>query len=344
MRAALIEKYGGVDAIKVSDIDEPAPGAGEVLVGLKAAALNHLDIWVRMGRPGDSLSMPHILGSDGAGVIADVGDGVECYKKGDKVIINPALNCGVCEWCRRGEQSECASFGIIGLSRKGTFAERIALSVNNIALMPEHLSFEDAAALPLAHVTAWRMLMSRAQLQGGESVLIHGIGGGVAIAALQFASMIGAHIIVTSSSDDKLARARELGARDTINYTNNDVGDEVIKLTSGRGVDVIVDTVGAATWPINMKAARKGGRIVHVGVTTGAETTANISQIYARQLTIMGSSMGSHEDFRLMVNAVRNHELKPVIDTVFPLKDAQAATQRMEDGEQFGKIVLDITE
>lgn len=314
---------------------------GEVVVDIRAAGLNHLDIWVRKGGRA-KLSFPHVLGSDAAGVVAEVGPGVTQWKAGDEVVVVPGLSCGGCEACRRGEQSECESFGIIGLSRPGVFAERAVVPAANLLPKPPELTWEEAASLGIAYSTAWRMLFARARLRPGESVLIHGIGGGVAIAALQFATLAGARAIVTSSSDEKLRRATELGAAHGINYRAANVAEAVRELTGGRGVDVSVNTVGAAAWPIDFAAARKGGRIVLCGVTTGAEAPTNLQALYWNQLDVLGSTFASHEDFRLMLRTVEAAGLKPVIDSVFPLDQARDAMGRMERGEQFGKIVLRI--
>lgn len=341
MKAAVIFENGDVDCIRYEEVPDPVLAAGEVLLEVRAAALNHLDIWVRKGRPGMELPVPHILGSDAAGIVIEVGENVGHVRPGDEVVINPGLSCGQCEFCRRGEQSECITFGIVGMNRPGTFAERVTVPASNVFVKPQRLTMVEAAALPLAYLTAWRMLMSRARLQPGETVLIHGIGGGVALAGLQLARLAGARVLVTSSSDDKLARAREFGADAGINYANNPcLGDAIRDLTGGRGVDVVFDTVGAATWSVNFKAVRRGGRIVHCGVTTGAETTVNISQLYWNHIVVMGSTMGSNEEFRQMLSAVTASRMCPLVDSVYPLNRVQEATQRMESGEQFGKIVL----
>lgn len=340
MKAAGIEGHGDIGQVKELNVPEPAAVAGEVVVEVKAAALNHLDIWMRNGRAGAPLPFPHVLGSDAAGVVKAVGDGVARWSVGDEVIINPGLSCGQCDFCGRGEQSECPEFSIVGMGRPGTFAEQVAVPATNLQEKPHHLSWSEAAALPLAYLTAWRMLMSRAQLAAGETVLIHGIGGGVALAALQLADLAGARTIVTSSSVDKLSRAGDYGANHGLQYGRNNMVEEIMEITDGRGVDVVIDAVGAATWPVNIEACRKGGRIVHCGVTTGAHVEANISAIYWKQLTIMGSTMGSHEDFRALLSAVAISGLKPVIDSEYPLASARDAQARMEAGEQFGKIVL----
>ncbi len=342
MKAAVIHEHGGPDAVHIEEIAGPRPSSGEVVLEVRAAALNHLDIWVRRGRPGLTLTFPHVLGTDGAGVVAEVGPDVEGLSAGDEVILNPGLSCGSCEFCHRGEHSECTSFGIVGMSRPGTFADLVAVPAQNLHLKPSHLGFEEAAALPLAHVTAWRMLMTRARLQPGETVLIHGIGGGVALAGLQLAKLLNAQVIVTSSSEDKLAQAESLGADHTINYKATDVAATVREITEGRGVDVVFDTVGAATWSVDLAAVRRGGRIVICGVTSGASAETNLQKVYWNQLTIMGSTMGSHEDFRQMLRAITAAHLKPVIDSIEPLDRCKEAMARMESGEQFGKTVLKI--
>ncbi len=341
MKAVTIRAHGGPDVVRVEDVDAPSAAAGEVVLDIRSAALNHLDLWVCMGRPGMDIEFPHVLGSDAAGVVAEVGDGVHGLAAGDEVVINPGLSCGCCEACRRGEQSECRAYSIVGLGRWGTFAERVAVPARCVRPKPVHLDWTAAAALTLAHLTAWRMLMTRARLGAGETVLIHGIGGGVALASLQIAKLAGAWVIVTSSSDDKLARAEELGADVTVNYrAEPDVAKAVIGATGGRGVDVVVDTVGADTWAIDFQAVRRGGRIVNCGVTTGAEATTPLHALYWKQVTVLGSTMGSDEDFRRLLLAVEANELAPVVHGTYSLADAADALACMEAGEQFGKIVL----
>ena len=343
MKAITIHEHGGLERVRLEEIPEPQPAEDEVLLDVRAAGLNHLDIWARKGRRGMSVKMPHILGSDAAGVVVKAGSRVRGVSVGDEVILNPGLSCGICEYCRRGEQSECLSFGIVGLSRPGTFAERVAVPAVNVYAKPPHLDFAEAAALPLSFLTAWRMLMTRARLRTGETVLIHGIGGGVALAALKLAKLAGAEVIVTSSSDEKLSRARSLGAAHTINYRSvKDVARLVREITSGRGVDIAFNTVGAAAWPVDFGVVRRGGRIVICGVTSGAEARTDLQALYWNQIEILGSTMGSSEDFRRMLKAVVANKLKPVVDSVEPLERAKEAMRRMETGEQFGKIVLEI--
>lgn len=340
MKAAVIHENGELDEVHVEDIPEPKPGPREVVLKVMCAGLNHLDIWVRKGRPGVTLSGAHVLGSDAVGVVDELGEGVENVKVGDEVIVNPGLSCGHCEFCARGQQSECSSFGIMGLSRPGTFAERVAAPARNVWPKPAHLTLEEAGTLSLASVTAWRMLVTRTQVKPGETVLIHGIGGGAALCTLQFAKVIGAEVIVTSSSDEKLAGAQRLGADHAINYRRQDVVECVKELTDGRGVDVVVDSVGAATWPLDFACVRRAGRIVTCGVTTGPKAETNLQAVYWNQLTIFGSTMGSDEDFRQMLRAVIANRLIPVVDAVFALDEVRQAMAKMEAGRQFGKIAL----
>jgi NADPH:quinone reductase-like Zn-dependent oxidoreductase len=341
MKAAFIRKHGEPDCVEFGDVPAPRPAPGEVVIAVRAAALNHLDIWVRKGGRATGLQMPHVLGSDAAGVIAEVGEGVAGVSQGDEVVLYPGLSCGSCEYCRRGQQSECTDFGIVGLSRPGTFAERVAVPAANAFPKPPHLTFEEAAALTLAHLTAWRMLMTLARILPGETVLIHGIGGGVALAGLQLAKLVGATAIVTSSSDEKLARATQMGADHVINYRKAlDTAQSVRELTANRGVDIAFDTVGAATWSVDFSAIRRSGRIVLCGVTGGAQAPTNLQALYWNHFSVLGSTLGSLEECRQMLRAVAAASLKPVIDSVEELADARRAIARMEAGEQFGKIVL----
>lgn len=341
MKAVTINEHGGLECLQIEDVAVPEPAENEVVVRVAAAALNHLDIWIRKGRPGIEIPMPHILGSDASGVVAKLGTAVRHLDIGQEVIINPAISCGKCEFCVRGDHTLCPSFGIIGFTRPGTFAEQVCVSADKIHPKPPHLDFPEAAALPLAYVTAWRMLFTRAGLKPGQTVLIHGIGGGVALAALQLAKMSGATVIVTSSSNEKLALSATLGSDHGINYkTAADLAGQICDITGGRGVDIAVDSVGRATWPIDFAVVRRGGCIVLCGVTSGPAAHTSLQRLYWNQLTIMGSTMGSDEDFRQMLRAVTACRLKPVIDSVKPLESATEAMARMENARQFGKIVL----
>ena len=340
MEAAVIQEHGGIECVQIGDVPEPETGGTEVLLDVRAAALNHLDIWVRNGAKTLEIPKPHVLGSDAAGIVLKAGGQVHGFRPGDEVVVNPGMSCGCCEQCRRGQHSQCESFGLIGLNRSGTFVERVTVPFTTLWPKPADLSFEQAAALPLSYVTAWRMLMTRARLRPGQTVLIHGIGGGVALAALQFVVAAGGEAIVTSSSDAKLAKAQEMGAKYTINYSSADVAAAVKEITHGRGVDIAFDTAGAATWPLDFKVVRRGGSIVICGVTTGARAETNLQALYWNQLNIYGSTMGSNEDFRLMLRTVENTGLVPIVDSVFPLNQARTAMEKMEEGGQFGKIVL----
>ncbi len=343
MKAAVITEYGGIDKVNVAEVDKPKPGVREVLIQVKSASLNHLDIWVTKGRPGAKKNGPHIIGSDASGIVTEVGADVKSISTGGEVIINPGLSCGICEHCRRGEQSECASFDIVGLGHQGSFAEYVVVPAANVFPKPKHLDFNEAAALPLSYVTAWRMLMTRAGLQAGQTVLIHGIGGGVALAALQLAKMAGVVVIVTSSSDDKLKKAKILGADYVINYKNKNIPAAVRDITIDRGVDIAFDTAGAATMPINFDAVKRGGKIVICGVTSGPKVELNLQALYWNQLSIIGSTMGSNDDFFRMLKAIDAAKLKPVVDSVFPVVKVRDAMTKMETGAQFGKIVLKIS-
>lgn len=339
MQAVRIHETGGLDKVVLEEVARPEPGPGEVLVELKAAALNHLDIWVARGMPAPPL--PHTLGSDGAGIVRALGDGAGGVCVGDEVMLDPSVSCGRCERCIAGEHSECDRFGILGESRPGTFAGYVVCPASCCHPKPVDMSFEDAAALGLTFLTAYRMLFTRARLAPGEDVLIHGIGGGVATSALVLAKAAGCRAIVTSSSEAKLERARELGADMALNYrTVGKLGKEVLRLSGGRGVDVVVETAGEATWRDSVVAARKGGRIVTCGATTGGGPPAEIQAIFWKQLTVLGSTMGSRSDFRAVARLAATGVIRPVRDETFALAEAVRALRHLEAGEQMGKVVL----
>ena len=345
MKAAVFYKSGGIESCSVEEVPEPKPLKDEVVVKIKTASLNHLDLWVLKGRSGEKITQPHIFGSDGAGVVFSVGPDVTGVQEGDEVIVNPGLICGWCPQCRSGETSQCETFGIVGMSRPGTYAERIALPARNIWPKPAHLSFVEASAFTLTYLTAWRMLFTKGKLVEGQTVLIHGIGGGVALSALQLAKIAGAEVIVTSSSDEKLKSAKQLGADHIINYkTTKDVAAAVKEKTKGRGVDLAIDSVGAATWPIDLEAVRRGGTIVLCGITTGSIAQTDLQLIYWNHLKIFGSTLGSDGEMISMLKAVETAKLKPIIDSVHKLSNVQQALKRMESGEQFGKIVLKVSD
>lgn len=341
MRALFFEEHGEANRLLFGDRPLPEPGPGEVRVRLRTAALNHLDLFVLGGMPGVPIELPHIGGADGAGVVETVGAGVDGVEPGMEVVFDPGLSCGRCEFCRRGEQSLCERFGVLGEHNDGTFAEAVVVAADSLAPRPEHLSWEESAAFGLTYLTAWRMLITRGGLRPGESVLIHGIGGGVSLACLQLAKLMGARVLVTSRSQKKLDRAAELGADDVL-PADDQVAREVRTRTGRRGADIVVDSVGEATWMQSIKAAAKGGRILTCGATSGPNPTEEIRLIFWNQLSIIGSTMGSREDWRQLVSAVNGHELRPVVDTVLQLAEGRTAYERMERAEQFGKIVLSI--
>jgi NADPH:quinone reductase-like Zn-dependent oxidoreductase len=317
VKAIRIHEDGGPEVLRYEDAPDPEPGDGDVLVELRAASLNHLDVWMRKGLP--SVPKPRILGADGAGVIAGTDE---------RVVINPGI-------------LENGKMHIIGETRDGTHAELIAVPRDYVHPIPDNLSFEEAAAFPLVFETAYRMLVPRARVQPGEWVLVWGIGGGVATATLSLAKALGARVVVTSSSDEKLERARELGADAGVNHATEDVAAVVKELTAG-GADVVVDDVGEATWRRTLDAARPEGRVVVCGATTGPNPPAALHRIWWKQLSILGSTMGTPEDFRGAYDLIAAGKAPVVVDSVFPLAEARAAHERLERGEQFGKIVLTI--
>jgi NADPH:quinone reductase-like Zn-dependent oxidoreductase len=325
VKAIRIHEDGGPEVLRYEDAPDPAPEPGEVLIALEAASLNHLDIWLRRGLP--SAPKPRILGADGAGVVAALGEGVDRFAAGDKVVINPGLDEGA---------------RIVGEHMDGTHAELIALPADYVYPIPDALSFEEAAAFPLVFETAYRMLVTRAGLQEGEWVFVWGIGGGVATASLQVAKALGARVIVTSSSDEKLARARELGADAAVNHAEADVAAAVREATEGHGADVVVEHVGEATWKTSLQVAATGGRVAVCGATSGPNPPANLHRIWWKQLTVLGSTMGTQEDFRGVYELVAAGRAKPVVDRVFPLAEAAAAHEHLEAGRQLGKVVLKI--
>jgi len=343
MLAATIRSHGPPEVVTVEAVPRPqVEGPDDVVVALKAAALNHLDLFVLRGLPGLPPAFPHVLGADGAGVVEAIGAAVTRAKPGDRVLLNPGVSCQRCEYCLAGEQSLCATYKLLGEHLPGTFAEAVRVPQWNVHLVPDGVAWADAAAFPLVHLTAWRMLVTRAGVRPGETVLIWGIGGGVALAALAIAKLLGAVAIVTSSSEAKLARARSLGADIALNHAAGDVPKELRRLLGGRGVDVVVDSVGEATWEKSLRALAPGGRLVTCGATTGPRVITDVRRLFWYHQTLMGSTMGNAREFAEIVRLLGSGALRPVVDGVTPLADARRALERMASGEQFGKQVLEI--
>jgi len=332
MRAVVIEQHGGLEALKVLDRPDPEPGPGEVRVRIRAVALNHLDLWVRKGVPGVRYPLPIIPGCDGAGV-----RGVE---PGTPCVLAPGLSCGTCEPCARGDDPLCRTYGILGETRDGTCADFVVVPAANVLPKPGNLSFEEAAAVALPFLTAWHMLIARARLRPGETVLIHAAGSGVSTAAIQIAALHGARILVTAGSDEKLARARELGAEAGIHYRTQDFAEEVRKLTAKRGVDVIVDHVGQDTWVKNIACLAKGGRLVLCGNTSGREGLTSLPHLFFKSLSLLGSTMGSRSELFEIFRLMEREELAPVIHTVLPLSEIREGHRILEERRAFGRVVL----
>jgi NADPH:quinone reductase-like Zn-dependent oxidoreductase len=340
MKAAVFFNCGDASQIKIADVPEPRIGPGQVLLRVKASAFNHLELWSLHGPADDSYQFPMWTGSDIAGVIEDMGTDVTGWSSGEAVVVNPSLSCGRCAHCLRGDITLCDEYDILGSNGRGGNAEYIAVNADKLMGIPKGFDFVTAAAAPLAYQTAWRALITRAKLQAGEDVLILGASGGVAVAAIQISKMLGARVFAVTSSEEKITKSRAIGADHVLDRTQTNPFDEVRRITQGRGVDLVVENVGALTWGESQRILRKGGRIVTYGRTTGREATTNLSLLFWNEQTHIGSTMGSLSDFHQVMEHVFNGKITPVIDSAFPLEDAQAAYARYERGEQFGKIVL----
>jgi len=342
MRAVYLKGYKDWNNVVVGQRPEPKLGAGDVLVKVHAAGINRVDLYMFNGGAGITHELPLIFGVDGAGVIEAVGPGVKERKAGDRVVIWPGRICGLCEFCRRGDQMLCLNCKIFGEHIDGSFADYIAVPEACAFPIAESLSFQSAAVLPTAYLTAWRMVTTLGDVRSNDVVLIHGVGGGASLAAMQFCKIANAHVIVTSSSDEKLERAKKLGADDTINYKRDDVFKKVMQLTDGRGVDVVIENVGQQTWPVSMKCVIRGGRIICCGATTGSAPSADLQRIFIRQLQIKGATIGNFEEFRTLINAAERHLFEPYFDQIYSLEEAPAALQRLDRGEQLGKMGLKV--
>ena len=340
MKAVRFHEHGGIDVLKYEDAPEPKIQANEVLVKVKACALNHLDIWLRVGVRRWTLPMPHIVGSDISGEVAEVGALVKRVKPGDRVLLCPGISCGQCEACFQGLDSACRSYTLFGVMVDGGYAEYVKSPEMNVVPIPGDLSFAEAAAVPLVFLTAWHMLFARAGLKPGEDVLVIGAGSGVGMAAIQIAKLVGARVIATAGADWKLEKARALGADEVINHSQQSIAEEVKRLTHKRGVDLVFEHVGAAVWEDCFESLATYGRLVTCGTTSGPEVKLNLQNLYGRQRSILGSFMGSKAELLEALKFIGQRKLKAVIDSAFPLQEAAAAQSKMESRDFFGKILL----
>lgn len=342
MKAVFITGHGGNDVVEVGERERPVRQPGEVLVRLYAATINQVDLYMRNSGAGITHRLPQIMGLDGAGIVEEVGADEPLLAPGQQVVLHPGIACGRCEFCERGDDVLCTRMRFLGEHRDGTFAEWVSVPATNIFPMPGHLDFLRAAALGVNHLTAWRMVSTKASLKPWETVLIFGIGGGVSLAAMQIAKAIGAKVIVTSRDDSKLERALAMGADHGINGRTQDVANTVQSLTGGRGVDVVIENVGEVVWPAAMRSLVRGGRLVTCGATSGDQPPADLRRIFIRQLQILGSTAGTLSDFRTLLAFVERHGIVPVIDSEFPMERAAEALSRLESGQQFGKVGLQL--
>jgi NADPH:quinone reductase-like Zn-dependent oxidoreductase len=340
MKATIFRQHGGPEVLEYTEVPDPSIRVDEVLVEVQACALNHLDLFVRKGMPGIEIPLPHILGNDIAGVVREVGELVTWTKPGDEVMVQPGVSCGHCAACLSGQDNLCREYDMLGYRRNGGYAELVGVPGANIIPKPAALSWAEAAALPLVTVTAWHMLVTRANVQPGEDVLVHAAGSGVGSVAIQIAKLRGARVLTTASSDEKLAKARELGADETINYSREDWPKEVRRLTERRGVDVVVEHTGAETWPGSIAALKNNGRLVTCGATSGFDARTDLRQVFYRHLTLLGSFMGSKAELLEAMKFVAQGKIRAVVDRVLPLSEARQAHELMENRGQFGKIVL----
>jgi NADPH:quinone reductase-like Zn-dependent oxidoreductase len=340
VKAVRIHESGGVDSFVYEDAPDPEVGPNDVLVRVRACALNHLEAWAAKAPPGTVYSEPRVLGSDGSGVIEAVGSAVSGVEPGAEVLLQPGVSCGRCESCLSGDDNLCPQYRILGQGRPGVLAELVTVPAENLIPKPVNLSFEEAAAVPLTFVTAWHMLVRRALVQPGETVLVNAAGSGVGTAALQIARLIGAKVIASAGSDAKLQQARDLGGEETINYGTSDLAEEARRLTGGRGVDVVVENVGDGLFEASVGAMARNGRLVTCGATAGNEATLNITRFFFGHQTLLGSFMGTKADLLAAMRFVRSGQLRPVVDSVYPLAEIRQAVQRLLDRAQFGKVVL----
>lgn len=344
MKAAYIYEHGNSDKIEIGNLDIPKIGCNDVLIKIKYAALNHIDLFVVKGWSGLNLSFPHVLGSDGSGVVENVGSCVTKFKEGNRVAINPGISCGKCFHCLSGQQNFCSEFSILGENQWGTFSEFLRIPEINLIKVPDDFALEKAGAAPLTFLTAWRMLNTLAKTKREEFVFIHGAGGGVASAAIQIAKYLGATIITTTSTEEKMEKAKENGADFVFNYKqNNNYSKQVYKeITNKKGVDVVIDTVGKETFPTSVRLLKPGGRLITCGATTGPNSELDLRYIFWKQLKIKGSTMSNQKEFREVMNLLFDGKIRPIIDKIYSFEKVQEAEEYLNRGNQFGKILLKI--
>ena len=345
MKAVVFSEQGDAEVLQYTDVPEPTLDTNEVLVKVEACAVNYLDLHARRNRPEIAAKLrqrgtPHILGSDIAGTIAEIDTAARGVSVGDRIVLAPCIPCGVCSDCHRGAENLCDTQELIGFQTNGGYAEYVKAPVQNAIRIPDGLSFVNAAAMPIAYLTAWHMLMTRAHLRPEDDILILGVGGGVGSAGLQIAKLTGARVFATASSDEKLERAQQMGADVTINYKDTDFSEVVLDITEGRGVDVVLEHIGTATWEQSIASLAKNGRLVSCGVTTGNIGTINIRKMYQKELTVMGAALGTGAELRILIHLAGQRKLQPIIDRVLPLHDARQAHLLLENRQNFGKICL----
>lgn len=340
MRAVVIPRHGGPEVLAVEERPRPAAGPGQVLLEVRCAGINHLDTFVRRGMPGITLPLPMIPGSDASGIVAEVGAGVDGVAPGDRVFVSPGFSCERCEACLSGNEPLCRRYGLFGEHRDGLQAGFVALGASNVLPLPETLSFEEGAAFPLVFLTAWHMVATRAKVQAGEEILVQAGGSGVGSAAIQIAKYLGARVLTTVGTAEKAAKARALGADETILYRDTDFLEATRRLTAKRGVDVVVENTGAATWEKSIQALAKGGRLVTCGATTGFEAKTDLRFVFFKGLSILGSTMGSRSELLHVASLVGAGRLRPVIDRVLPFDEVAEAHRLIESRAVFGKILL----
>jgi NADPH:quinone reductase-like Zn-dependent oxidoreductase len=338
MKAVRFHQHGGPEVLTYEEAPDPEPGRADVLVRVRACALNHLDIWNRRGVA--RIRLPHILGADVAGEVVESSD--PAFASGNRVMLQPGLSCGRCEACLDGRDNECPRYDVLGSQSDGGYAELVRVPVQNVVALPDAIGFIEAAAFPLTFVTAWHMLITRARVRAGEDVLVLGAGSGVGQAAIQIAWLHGARVFATAGTEEKLGRARELGAHEVINHHTQDLPTEIRRFTSNRGVDVVIEHVGEATWDRSLKCLARGGRLVTCGATTGYKAGIDLRFLFARQYSLMGSYMGTKAELLRAAQFFFGGQLRPAVDRTFPLADAAAAHAYLEAGNQFGKVVLEV--